>query len=143
VVFVVNDYVDVAMLAGADGVHLGPDDLSVAGARRAAGSELIIGASASTPEAAREAEAAGADYLGAGPAYATPLKAEKKVIGPQGIAAVAAAVSIPVFAIGGIERARLPELRAAGLTRVCAIRSLAEAADPEAEARRFKEALGR
>jgi thiamine-phosphate pyrophosphorylase len=138
--FIVNDHVDVAMLSGADGVHLGPDDLSVGGARDAAGSELIIGASASTPAAGREAEAAGADYLGVGPAYATPLKTEKKVIGPRGVAAVAAAVGIPVFAIGGIELRLLSELRAAGVTRVCAIRSLA--ADPEAEARRFKEALG-
>jgi thiamine-phosphate pyrophosphorylase len=141
--FIVNDHVDVAMLCGADGVHLGPDDLSLAGARRAAGGRLIIGASASTPAAGREAEAAGADYLGVGPAYATPLKMEKKVIGPQGVAAVAAAVDIPVFAIGGIDGRRLPELRAAGVNRVCAIRSLAEAGDPEAEARRFKEALVR
>jgi thiamine-phosphate pyrophosphorylase len=139
--FVVNDHVDVATLSGADGVHVGPDDLTVAAARRAAGADLLVGASASTPDAGREAERDGADYLGAGPAYATPLKTEKRVIGPAGVAAVAAAVGVPVFAIGGIDRARLPELRAAGVTRVCAIRALGEAADPEAEARAWAEAL--
>ncbi|TMC05253.1 MAG: thiamine phosphate synthase [Chloroflexi bacterium] len=141
VLFVVNDHVDVALLSGADGVHVGPDDLSVAAARRAAGPGLLVGASASTPEAGREAERDGADYLGTGPAYPTPLKTEKRVIGPAGVAAVAAAVRVPVFAIGGIDRARLPELRAAGVTRVCAIRALGEAADPEAEARAWREAL--
>jgi thiamine-phosphate pyrophosphorylase len=139
--FVVNDHVDVAVLSGADGVHVGPDDLTVGAARRAGGPGLVIGASASTPDAGREAEREGADYLGSGPAYETPLKAEKRVIGPSGVAAVAAAVRLPVFAIGGVDRSRLPELRAAGLTRVCAIRALGEAPDPEAEARAWKEAL--
>jgi len=141
--FVVNDHVDVALLCGAAGVHVGPDDLTVAAARRVAGpAALVIGASASTPEAALQAERDGADYLGTGPAYPTPVKGEKRVIGPAGVAAVAAAVRLPVFAIGGIDRARLPELVAAGVRRVCAIRALGEAADPEAEARAWREALG-
>jgi thiamine-phosphate pyrophosphorylase len=139
--FVVNDHVDIALSSAADAVHLGPDDLSVAGARRAAGLRLLIGASASTPGAAVRAEAAGADYLGSGPAYATPLKTEKRVIGPAGVAAVAAAVRIPVFAIGGIDLERVRELKAAGVTRVCAIRSLAGPSDPEGRARLFREAL--
>jgi thiamine-phosphate pyrophosphorylase len=136
--FVVNDHLDVAMLSGADGVHLGPDDLSVAAARRVAGPALLVGASAASPGVAAAAEAAGADYLGSGPAYPTPIKTEKRVIGPEGIAAVAAAVRLPVFAIGGVDRTRLAPLRAAGLERVCVIRALAEAADPEAEARAFR-----
>jgi thiamine-phosphate pyrophosphorylase len=139
--FVVNDQVDVAVLSGADGVHVGPDDLTVGAARRAGGPGLLVGASASTPDAGRDAEREGADYLGTGPAYATPLKAEKRVIGPAGVAAVAAAVRLPVFAIGGVDRSRLPELRVAGVTRVCAIRALGAAADPEAEARAWKTAL--
>lgn len=141
VLFFVNDHLDIALLSGADGVHIGPDDLSVEAARRVAGPSLLIGASASTPAEGRAAQAAGANYLGSGPAYSTPLKTQKLVIGPPGVAAVAAAVDIPVFAIGGVELDRIPELRAAGVSRVCAIRSLAEAADPEAEARRFREAL--
>jgi thiamine-phosphate pyrophosphorylase len=133
--FVVNDHVDVALLSGADGVHVGPDDLTVAAARHVAGADLILGASASSPEAGRDAERDGADYLGSGPAYETPLKTEKRVIGPAGVAGVAAAVGVPVFAIGGIDRSRLAELRAAGVERVCAIRALGAAADPEAEVR--------
>jgi thiamine-phosphate pyrophosphorylase len=139
--FVVNDHVDVAVLSGADGVHVGPDDLTVGAARRAGGPGLLVGASASTPDAGRDAEQEGADYLGTGPAYATPLKPEKRVIGPAGVAAVMAAVRLPVFAIGGVDRSRLPELRAAGVTRVCAIRALGATADPEAEARAWKSAL--
>ena len=141
-IFIVNDHVDVALAARADGVHLGPDDLSVEGARRLAPAPFAIGASAGTPEAARAAEAAGADYLGSGPAYPTPIKAEKRVIGPEGIARVQASVSIPVFAIGGIDGERIPELRAAGVERVCVIRALALAADPEHEARRLRRAIG-
>jgi thiamine-phosphate pyrophosphorylase len=138
---IVDDHVDVAVLSGADGVHVGPDDLTVAAARRVAGPYLLVGASASTPDAGREAERDGADYLGTGPVYATPVKSGKREIGPAGVAAVAAAVRIPVFAIGGIDRSRLPELRAAGLARVCAIRALSDAEDPEAEARAWAAAL--
>ena len=141
VLFIVNDHLDIALLSGADGVHLGPDDLSVTAARRVAGAALLVGASASTRVAGVQAEREGADYLGSGPAYETPIKTEKRPIGPQGIAAVQAAVGVPVFAIGGMERARLPETIAAGVRRVCAIRALSAAADPEAEARAFKAAL--
>jgi len=140
--FIVNDYLDVALLSGADGVHLGPDDLSVAAARRVAGANVIVGASASTPEAACHAERDGADYLGSGPAYPTQLKTDKQVIGPAGVAAVTVAVAIPVFAIGGIERSRLSELRAAGVERVCAISALGHAPDPEAEVRAWLHELG-
>src|SRR5439155_10473569 len=101
--FIVNDHLDIAMAVGADGVHLGPDDLSVEAGRRVAGHELLIGASASFPEDAMAAVAAGADYIGCGPAFSTPLKQQKQVIGPAGVAAVAKAVSVPVFAIGGID----------------------------------------
>jgi thiamine-phosphate pyrophosphorylase len=139
--FVVNDHVDVAVLSGADGVQVGPDDLTVASARRVAGPDLLLGASASSPDEGRAAERDGADYLGSGPAYATPIKTEKPVIGPAGVAAVAASVTLPVFAIGGIDRERLPELRAAGLARVCAIRALGAVDDPEEEARAWRAAL--
>jgi len=141
VLLMVNDHVDVAVLSGADGVHVGQDDLSVAAVRLVVGPALVVGASASTPAAGREAELAGADYLGSGPAFPTPLKTEKQVIGPGGVAAVAAAVRIPVFAIGGIERSRLAELRASGVERVCGIRALAHAPDPEAEVRAWRDEL--
>jgi thiamine-phosphate pyrophosphorylase len=115
--FIVNDHVDIALLSEADGVHLGPDDLSIASARRIAGDRLLIGASASSPEAARAAIANGADYLGSGPAFATPIKTEKQVIGPKGVAAIASAVGpgVPVFAIGGIDETNVAQLIAEGL----------------------------
>jgi thiamine-phosphate pyrophosphorylase len=139
VLFVVNDHVDIALLSGADGVHLGPDDLSVASARRVAGARLLIGASASSPEAARAAIADGADYLGSGPAFATPIKTEKQVIGPKGVAAIATAVgpAVPVFAIGGIDESNIAQLIAEGLRRVCVIRAVSGAPDPEQAAHRL------
>jgi len=135
--FIVNDYVDVAMLSGADGVHLGPDDLTVASARKVAGERLIIGVSASTPDAVQP----GADYVGCGPAFATPLKPQKKVIGPAGIAALASAVTIPVFAIGGIDASNVSQLTAVGIRRACVIRAVADAADPEEATRRLRAIL--
>jgi thiamine-phosphate pyrophosphorylase len=141
--FIVNDHVDIALLSEADGVHLGPDDLSIASARRVAGDRLLIGASASTPEAALAAVAEGADYLGSGPAFATPIKSEKRVIGPEGIAAIAAAAGakVPVFAIGGIDESNVVQLTAVGLRRACVIRAIADAADPEQVARHLRAML--
>jgi thiamine-phosphate pyrophosphorylase len=133
--FIVNDHVDIALLSQADGVHLGPDDLSIA-------DRLLIGASASTTDAARAAVAGGAAYIGCGPAFATPIKTEKKVIGPEGVAAVTAAVApTPVFAIGGIDESNVPLLRASGLNRACVIRAVGDAPDPEEATRRLRAML--
>jgi thiamine-phosphate pyrophosphorylase len=140
--FIVNDHVDIALLSQADGVHLGPDDLSIASARRVAPDRLLIGASASTTDAARAAVAGGAAYIGCGPAFATPIKTEKKVIGPEGVAAVTAAVApTPVFAIGGIDESNVPLLRASGLNRACVIRAVGDAPDPEEATRRLRAML--
>jgi len=135
--FVVNDHVDIALLCGADGVHLGAEDLSVESARKVAGDRLLIGASASTADAVP----GGADYVGCGPAFATPIKSAKAVIGPEGVAAVAAAVSIPVFAIGGIDESNLWQLTARGIHRACVIRAVSEAQDPEQATRRLRAML--
>jgi thiamine-phosphate pyrophosphorylase len=140
--FIVNDYLDLALLSRADGVHLGPDDLSIASARRLAGDRLLIGASASKIPDALAAIAAGADYIGCGATFATPVKPDKNVIGPAGVAAVSEAVSVPVFAIGGIEESNLRQLTALGLNRICVIRAVAGAADPESAARRLRTILG-
>ena len=143
VLFVVNDHVDLALLSQADGVHLGADDLSISAARRIAGDSLLIGASASTPASALAAIKSGADYIGCGPAFATPLKPQKVVIGPSGVAEMADAVgpSVPVFAIGGIDASNIPQLRAAGVRRACVVRSVGEASDPEAAARELRAML--
>ena len=143
VVFVVNDHVDIAMLSQADGVHLGPDDLSIAAARRIAGADMIIGASAASAAAARGAIANGADYLGSGPAFPTPIKTEKQVIGPKVVAAIAeaAGAGVPVFAIGGIDESNIGYLTAEGLHRACVIRAIANAPNPGSAARRLRTIL--
>jgi len=140
---IVNDQVDVALISGADGVHLGRDDLSIESARRISGPELLIGASAGNLEAAREAIRAGADYIGCGAAFATPIKREKSVIGPGGVAAVSTGLGpgLPVFAIGGIDESNLGRLIAVGIRRACVIRAVAEASDPEVAARRLRAML--
>lgn len=141
--FIVNDHVDLALLSRADGVHLGPEDLAIASARRLAGDRLLVGASASSAAAALAAIEAGADYIGCGPAFATPLKPEKVVVGPTGVAEVATAVGpdVPVFAIGGIDESNLAELTSLGLRHACVIRAVAEAADPESVTRRLRAML--
>ena len=140
--FVVNDHLDLALLSDADGVHLGPDDLSLAGARRVAGDRLLIGASASKPSTAHEAVESGADYIGCGPAFATPLKPQKEVIGPRGVAEVAAAMpTVPVFAIGGIDASNIALLTVAGVRRVCVVRAVGEAPDPESATRSLRTML--
>jgi thiamine-phosphate pyrophosphorylase len=141
--FIVNDYVDLALLSEADGVHLGAEDLSVEAARKIAGDRLLIGASASTPDAALAAIKSGADYIGCGPAFATPLKPQKTVIGPGRVASVTSAVgaTVPVFAIGGIDASNIAQLTAAGVRRACVVRAVGEAPDPEAAARELRAML--
>jgi thiamine-phosphate pyrophosphorylase len=140
---IVNDQLDLALLSQADGVHLGPEDLAVASARRLAGDRMLIGASASSLAAATAVIAAGADYIGCGPAFATPLKPEKEVIGPRGVSELTAAVgpAVPVFAIGGIDESNLAQLTTLGLRHVCVIRAVADAADPESATRRLRRIL--
>jgi thiamine-phosphate pyrophosphorylase len=94
-------------------------------------------------QSARAAIAEGADYVGSGPAFATPIKSAKHVIGPEGIASIAAAVGpdVPVFAIGGIDETNLPQVMAAGLRRVCVIRAVSGSPDPEQAARRLRAML--
>jgi thiamine-phosphate pyrophosphorylase len=140
---IVNDHVDLALLSRADGVHLGPEDLSIAAARHLSGDRLLIGASASSPADALAAIAAGADYIGCGPAFATPLKPEKRVVGPKGVAAVSASVGpgVPVFAIGGINESNLGELTTLGLRQACVVRAVGDATDPEAATRRLRAML--
>jgi thiamine-phosphate pyrophosphorylase len=139
--FIVNDHLDIALAASADGVHLGGDDLSIAAARRVAGPELLIGASASSESTAREAEKQGADYVGSGPAFSTPIKAEKRVIGPAAVAAIARSVQIPVFAIGGVDESNIEELVHNGVHRACVIRALFATPDPEVAARKLRSVL--
>ena len=121
--FIVNDRLDVALAAGADGVHLGPDDPPVMDARtvaadtvRAVAEAFIVGYSADTTDGATRAEAEGADYLGVGAVYATANKSDVgEVIGLEGLRRVVKAVSIPVVAIGGITPERAPAVAETGV----------------------------
>ncbi|MBI5482513.1 MAG: thiamine phosphate synthase [Deltaproteobacteria bacterium] len=130
----VNDRVDVALAAEADGVHLPEGGLPVAEARRLLGAGRLIGASAHSAEAARAAAEAGADFVVFGPVFATPSKARygpPQGLGPLGTAARAAG-HVPVLAIGGIEPDHALECVRAGAAGVAVIRSAFGAADPAA-----------
>jgi thiamine-phosphate pyrophosphorylase len=127
---VINDRVDVALATGADGVHLGADDLPVAVARRVLGGDAIVGGTARDPDGARAAVAAGASYLGVGPCYVTATKAGlPQPIGPDGVAAVADAIDVPVIAIGGIRAEQVSALRSAGAHGVAVIDAVSGARD--------------
>lgn len=135
--FVVNDRLDVALALGADGVHLGPDDLPVEAARRAVPRDFLVGASTDDPLRARALVAAGADYIGCGTVYATVSKTDAgSVIGIEGLQRVVEAVKAPVVGIGGIDAARAGLVaRATGAAGVAVIGAVMGAADPEAAVR--------
>lgn len=140
--FFVNDRLDVALAAGADGAHLGPDDLPIHAARRVVPQGFLLGWSTDDPKEARQAEAAGADYVGCGAVWTTRSKADAgTAIGPEGLARVAGAVSIPVVGIGGITLDRLPELTGTGAAGVAVIADLMTADDPEHRTRAYLRAL--
>ena len=140
----VDDRPDVAVAAGAAGVHLGADDLPLHAARRVLGPVPTIGATARDPATARALVAEGASYLGVGPAYPSATKAGlPDPLGPAGVGAVAGAVHVPVVAIGGIVSGRVPELIAAGAYGVAVVSEISDAADPAAATRRLLRALDR
>jgi thiamine-phosphate pyrophosphorylase len=139
---IVNDRVDIALAVGANGVHVGSDDLPVPVARDLIGDIRVLGATARDPETARRHEAAGATYLGVGPAFSTGSKdGLPTALGPEGIARVAAAVSIPVIAVAGVTASRVPELLAAGAFGVAVISAVSEADDPGAATKGLLTAL--
>ena len=135
--FIVNDRLDVALAAGADGVHLGPDDLPVKDVRRVADARsgvadtFIVGYSTDTTDEAARAEAEGADYLGVGAVYATANKSDAgDVIGLKGLRRVVKAVSIPVVAIGGITPERAPAVAKTGACGSATIGAVMSATEP-------------
>jgi thiamine-phosphate pyrophosphorylase len=133
--FIVNDRVDIAMLANAHGVHLGQDDLPLDAARRIAGAGAIIGVSTHTIEQARAAEDGGADYIGFGPMYPGGLKSIVSGQGLENLRAVRAAVKIPIVAIGGITEATVPEILSAGADAAAIITDVLAAPDVGAKVR--------
>lgn len=132
--FIVNDRFDIALAAGADGVHLGDDDLPVAAVRAVAPRDFVIGRSADTEAAARAAETGGADYLGVGSVFGTRTKKEVigEVIGVEQLARVAGAVSIPVVGIGGVTAANAAQLTGTGAAGIAVVSAVMGASDPGA-----------
>ncbi len=132
--FFVNDRLDVALALGADGVHLGPDDVPVSAARRVVPDGFLIGYSTDDPAAARSAVEAGADYLGCGTVYPTTSKADAgHSIGPEGLRRVVTSVNVPVVGIGGIGPARVSDVAATGAAGVAVIGAVMQADDPSAQ----------
>lgn len=131
---IVNDRLDVALAAGADGVHLGQRDLPVADARRL-WPQGLIGLSIENTGQLREAEALAIDYYGASPVFATPTKTDTApALGLQGLAALRALTARPLLAIGGITAANAAAVRAAGADGLAVVSALCAAPDPEAAA---------
>ncbi|MDB4948800.1 MAG: thiE [Gemmatimonadetes bacterium] len=134
----VNDRVDVALAAGADGAHLGDDDLPLAAARRIVPPGFLLGRSASTPELAMDAELEGADYVGVGPIHATATKLDAgDAVGTARIAAVARSVRIPIVGIGGITAGNAPAVITAGAAGIAVVSAVMSASDPEAATRQL------
>jgi thiamine-phosphate pyrophosphorylase len=141
--FVLNDRPDLAAACGADGVHVGQDDDSVAAARAAVGAHAIVGLSTHSVDQARAGAASGADYIAVGPVHATPTKEGRPAIGLDPVRWAAANVTLPWFAIGGIDADTVGAVARAGARRVVVVRAIAGAADPEAAARALREAIAR
>ena len=133
--FIVNDDLDVALACGADGIHVGQDDMPAAEVRRRAGRRLIVGVSAHTPEEARLAEAAGADYLGAGAVFGSATKTDASLLTPAGLQAVCAAVHIPVVAIGGVNARNILQLQGSGAAGAAVVSGIFGAPDITAACR--------
>jgi thiamine-phosphate pyrophosphorylase len=132
VLFIVNDRVEVALQSGADGVHLGQDDLSeVESAQRG---RLVLGVSVESSVQARAAEEMGADYLGV-TVWATTTKPEARPVGLEGLRSVVASTSLPVVGVGGVDPSNAAEVIGAGATGVAAVSSVGAASDPVAATR--------
>ena len=117
-IFLVNDHVDIAMLSGADGLHLGQTDLPLPAARKLLGREKIIGVSCFNLEQALLAQEQGADYLGVGPVFATSTKPEGQPLGLKLLRSISKNIKIPVFAIGGINQGNVIKVLSSGASGV-------------------------
>lgn len=130
----INDRTDIALACGADGVHVGPDDLPVADIRRIAPPDFLIGFSTDDPDAARAAEQAGASYIGCGAVFGTSTKTEAsgERIGTGRLDQVARAVRIPVIAIGGIDLSNIAEVRKTAAAGAAVVGAVMRAPEPGA-----------
>ncbi|MDH6055426.1 thiamine phosphate synthase [Umezakia ovalisporum] len=127
---IINDRVDLALAVDADGVHLGQQDMPIAIARQLLGHQRLIGKSTTNAEEMQKAIAEGADYIGVGPVYETPTKANKPAVGLKYVTHAAQNSSIPWFAIGGIDANNINDVIQAGAERVAVVRAIIQAEHP-------------
>jgi thiamine-phosphate pyrophosphorylase len=138
----VNDRVDVALAARADGAHIGDEDIPLEAARRITPRGFVLGRSVNTAEEAATAARQGADYLGVGPIFGTPSKLDAgDAIGVEGLAGVRSVTTLPIVAIGGIDLTNSADVAAAGADGVAVIRAVMQAEDPEPATRLLLDAI--
>ena len=137
--FIVNDRVDIALACGADGVHVGQEDMEVSAVRRMAGDKLMVGVSAHTVEEAVRAARGGADYLGLGAVFSTSTKADAGAMSRDTLKAICQAVDLPKVAIGGISAKNILELSGSGVDGVAVVSAIFGAPDPRRAAQDLAE----
>jgi len=138
---IINDRPSVALQAGADGVHVGQEDMAVAEVRELVGPDMLIGLSTHAPREIDAVDPSLVDYIGVGPLHETPTKPGRAAVGLELVRYAAAHAPVPFFAIGGLHAGNLPEAVDAGATRVCVLRAIADAEEPERAARALRHAL--
>jgi thiamine-phosphate pyrophosphorylase len=138
---IVNDRPWVAREAGADGIHVGQDDIPAAQVRELVGPDMLIGLSTHSPEQIDAVDASVVDYIGVGPIHETPTKPGRPAVGEELIRYAAAHAPVPFFAIGGLDAGNLAAAFDAGATRVCVLRAIAAAEDPQSAAHALRERL--
>ncbi len=139
--FIVNDRPWVALEAGADGVHVGQDDLPVAEVRELVGADMLIGLSTHARGEIDAEDAALADYIGVGPVHETPTKPGRPAVGLELVSYAREHAPVPFFAIGGLDERNLGEAIEAGARRAVVLRAIAAAEDPQSAARKLRELL--
>ena len=135
---IINDHVDIAVRCGADGVHVGQKDMEAKEVRKLVGEKMIIGVSARTVEQAIQAEQAGADYLGVGAVFGTSTKMDAEKISLERLKEICQAVTIPVVAIGGVQKDNFPELAGTGVAGAALVSAIFSAQDIEEECRNLR-----
>ncbi|MGE4601369.1 MAG: thiamine phosphate synthase, partial [Planctomycetota bacterium] len=138
---IINDSVEIAFLSGADGVHLGQDDIAPHEARRILGGDAIIGLSTHGPDQAARAAAAGADYIGVGPIFETATKQHRRAVGTEYIHQASEVCELPRYAIGHVDSDTIDEVLAAGASRIAVCTGIIGRRDPAAAARLLCEKL--
>lgn len=137
-VFIVNDNLEVAIKSNADGIHVGQQDMNAKDVRRLIGDDKILGVSVHTIDQALTAEKTGADYLGVGSVFTTTTKSDAAVVSYETLALICKAVSVPVVAIGGINKDNILRLSGSGVDGVAVVSAIFSARDIENECRELR-----